>query len=405
VHPHFLDFKKIVSTLVLQLKKALLPPFNRHIQMAKKPFHITQELPTSLLVAVDAPYNLTVYMDTYFEEFANLAKTAGIPTEHMIIIKLRTIDSGFFFSKGKLQEIKDSCQEFNVAQVIVSERLSPMQIRNLEDFLECKVVDRTDLILDIFEKAALSSEGKTQVAIARLQHKKARLAGRGVHLDQQAGFTGSRGGAGETAKERERRHIENQILTMKRSLESLQNNRAVQRKRRLENKVPLACLIGYTNAGKSTILNALTKSNVLAEDKLFATLDTTTRALFIGGTQKGVLSDTVGFIQQLPHHLIEAFKSTLSELQFADLLLHVIDASDPNWKSHISIVLDILLSLGVEKKMLYVFNKIDKVDTIDELTAQAQEYQPHVLISAKNKEGLEPLIDYLKAWETRTEPA
>ncbi|EKD49088.1 MAG: hypothetical protein ACD_64C00010G0002, partial [uncultured bacterium] len=124
-----------------------------------------------------------------------------------------------------------------------------------------------------------------------------------------------------------------------------------------------------------------------------------------GGTQKGVLSDTVGFIQQLPHHLIEAFKSTLSELQFADLLLHVIDASDPNWKSHISIVLDILLSLGVEKKMLYVFNKIDKVDTIDELTAQAQEYQPHVLISAKNKEGLEPLIDYLKAWETRTEPA
>lgn len=318
--------------------------------MAKKEFYLTQEVPTSVLVAVDAPGNRTVYMDSYFEEFVNLAKTAGYPPENMIIIKLRDIDPGNFFSKGKLQEIKDMSQEVDAERVIISERLSPMQTRNLEDFLECPVSDRTDLILDIFEKAALSSEGKTQVAIARLQHKKTRLAGKGVHLDQQTGVTGLRGGAGEKAKERERRHIENHILKMRRSLESIQSSRTVQRKQRLENKVPIICLIGYTNAGKSTILNALTKSDVLAEDKLFATLDTTTRALFINGTQKGVLSDTVGFIQQLPHHLIEAFKSTLSELQFADLLLHVIDASDPNWKSHIAIVHEILLSLGVEKR-------------------------------------------------------
>jgi len=249
------------------------------------------------------------------------------------------------------------------------------------------------------------SEGKTQVAIARLQHKKTRLAGKGVHLDQQTGVTGLRGGAGEKAKERERRHIENHILKMRRSLESIQSSRTVQRKQRLENKVPIICLIGYTNAGKSTILNALTKSDVLAEDKLFATLDTTTRALFINGTQKGVLSDTVGFIQQLPHHLIEAFKSTLSELQFADLLLHVIDASDPNWKSHIAIVHEILLSLGVEKKMLYVFNKIDKADNVDELKIQAQEFQPHVFVSAKKKENLKPLIAYLKEWDPRPQSA
>lgn len=366
--------------------------------MAKKEFYLTQEAPTSVLVAVDAPGNRTVYMDSYFEEFVNLAKTAGYPSENMIIIKLRDIDSGNFFSKGKLQEIKDMIQKVDAEKVIISERLSPMQTRNLEDFFECSVVDRTDLILDIFEKAALSSEGKTQVAIARLQHKKSRLAGKGVHLDQQTGVTGLRGGAGEKAKERERRHIENHILKMKRSLESIQNSRTVQRKQRLENKVPIICLIGYTNAGKSTILNALTKSDVLAEDKLFATLDTTTRALFVGGTQKGVISDTVGFIQQLPHHLIEAFKSTLSELQFADLLLHVIDASDPNWKSHIAIVHEILLSLGVEKKMLYVFNKIDKVHDLDELKIQAQEFQPHVFISAKKKENLKPLIAYLKEW-------
>lgn len=370
--------------------------------MAKKPYYLTQEVPTSVLVAVDAPYNRTIYMDSYFEEFANLAKTAGIPCKHMLTIKLRDIDPGYFFGKGKLQDIKDVCEEFGAEKVIISERLSPVQIRNLEDFLDCKVVDRTDLILDIFEKAALSSEGKTQVAIARLQHKKARLAGKGVHLDQQSGVTGSRGGAGETAKERERRHIDHHILKMKRSLETIQNSREVQRKRRLASKVPIACLIGYTNAGKSTILNALTKSDVLAQDKLFATLDTTTRALFISGKQKGVLSDTVGFIQQLPHHLIEAFKSTLSELQFADLLLHVIDASDPNWKSHISIVHEILLSLGIEKKMLYVFNKIDKVDDLNELAAQAQEYQPHVLVSAKKKENLKPLIEYLELWDPRT---
>jgi GTP-binding protein HflX len=277
--------------------------------------------------------------------------------------------------------------------------LSPHQARNLEDYLNCTIIDRTDLILDIFEKAAISAEGKTQVTIAKLQHEKTRLAGKGIHFSQQEGVVGLRGGPGEKAKERERRHIENQILQFKKQLVTIQKSRDVQRKQRLGRKIPQLCLIGYTNAGKSTILNALTKSDVLAEDKLFATLDTTTRALFLNGTQKGVISDTVGFIQQLPHQLIEAFKSTLSELQYADLLLHVIDISDANWQSHINVVHQILEELGIEKDMLYVFNKSDKATNIASLMPEIEQYQPHIIISATSKKGLDPLISYLNSWK------
>lgn len=367
--------------------------------MAKKQYYETQSSPTTLLVAVHSPYNKTTYINSYYEEFQNLVKTDSIPYEEMLIIKLRDIDPANFFSKGKLDNIKDAVEKYNADQVVISERLSPIQARNLEDYLNCEVMDRTDLILEIFEKAALTAEGKTQVGIAKLQHDKSRLAGKGIHLEQQAGITGLRGGAGEKAKEREKRHIEQQILKLRRQLETIQKSRAVQRKRRLENKVPHVCLIGYTNAGKSTILNALTKSDVLAEDKLFATLDTTTRALFLDGKQKGVILDTVGFIQQLPHHLIEAFKSTLSELFYADLLLHVIDASDPNWRDHIEVVHEILNDLQVDKPILYVFNKSDKLHDLSEVAPYLEEYEPHVVVSAASKEGLDPLKKFLKSWK------
>ncbi len=366
--------------------------------MARTPFFETHHTPTTLLVAVQSPYNRIRYIDSYYEEFLNLVKTDGIPYEEMLKIKLRGIHPANFFSLGKLESIKQACEKYNAERVIISEQLSPVQARNLEDFLNCTVMDRTDLILDIFEKAALTAEGKTQVAIAKLQHQKTRLAGKGIHLDQQAGITGLRGGAGEKAKERDKRHIEQQILKLKRQLEASHKSRAVQRKKRLENKVPHLCLIGYTNAGKSTILNALTKSNVLAEDKLFATLDTTTRALFIDGKQKGVMLDTVGFIQQLPHRLIEAFKSTLSELFYADLLLHVVDLSDPNWQDHIDVVQEILNELEVDRPVLYVFNKKDKVDDMAILNPYLPDYVPHVIISAASKSGIEPLIEYLAVW-------
>ncbi len=366
--------------------------------MTKIKFYDAQRTPTTLLVGVQSPYNKTRHIDSYYEEFKNLVKTDGIPYVDMLKIKLREVDKGYFFSRGKLESIKQAVDDLEIEQVIISDQLSPMQARNLEDYLDCTVMDRTDLILEIFEKAALTAEGKTQVTIAMMKHRKSRLAGKGVHLEQQAGATGVRGGPGETAKEREKRHIEQQILKMRRQLDVVQQSREVQRKKRLENRVPHVCIIGYTNAGKSTILNALTKSDVLAEDKLFATLDTTTRSLFINGKQKGVILDTVGFIQQLPHHLIDAFKSTLSELQYADLLLHVVDISDPNWQDHIEVVQKILADLHVEKDVLYVLNKADRLEDIASIENELYLYEPHVIISSLNKKTMKPLVDYLDTW-------
>jgi len=366
--------------------------------MAKNKLYKTEEHARTLIVGIDAPYNKTPNIESYFDEFENLVRSNGVEYVDFIIIKLRSIDNAYFLTKGKLQELKQYCDTHNIEHVIFSDPLTTQQERNLTDYLHCSIFDRTQLILEIFEKHAHTAEGKAQVAIALWQHKKTRLAGKGVGMAQQKGSIGVRGGFGETAKEKETRSIEERILQQKRVLERLEKSRATQRKRRLDTRIPQICLIGYTNAGKSTILNALTKGNVLAEDKLFATLDTTTKELYIDGQKKGVLSDTVGFIQQLPHRLIEAFKSTLSELQYADLLLHVVDLSDPNWENQIAVVHEILEELNVDKKMLYVFNKIDKVENISALSKQLARYQPRVLISAQSKEGLEPLIAFLSVW-------
>ena len=367
--------------------------------MTKKAELLSKYRPKVLLVGIHAPYNYTPDINAYFEEFVNLVKSNNIQFDQEIFFKLREIDPGTFISKGKLEQLAELCEKHDIDEIIISEPISPQQERNLRDYLHRKVFDRTQLILEIFEKSAHSAEGKTQVQIAMLQHKKSRLSGRGVHLAQQMGAAGTMAGAGETAKERERRHIEEEILKLKKQLERIHQIKETQRKQRLTRDVPLMCLIGYTNAGKSTILNALTKSDVLAEDRLFATLETTTRQLFINSKKKGVLSDTVGFIQLLPPHLIDAFKSTLLELQYADLLLHVIDVSDPNWENHASVVEEILEDLSVEKPTLYVFNKIDKITMTQQLLDSIENYQPHVLISSKNKEGIQPLLDFLDTWK------
>lgn len=367
--------------------------------MAKNKEYITKNHPKTLIVGIEAPYNKKVNIDSYFQEFLNLVKTNGTQYDHALFIKLRDIDPGYFLTKGKLQEIKEVIEKEDIKELILSEPLTLQQERNLHDHLHVKIYDRTRLILEIFEKSAHTAEGKIQVLIAMLQFDKSRLAGQGIFLSQQAGKIGARG-PGETLKERETRHIENAILKLQRNLETIEKSRATQRKQRLTNRIPLICLVGYTNAGKSTILNALTKSNVLAEDKLFATLATTTRELYIDSKKKGLISDTVGFIQQLPHQLIKAFKSTLSELKFADLLLHVIDASDPNWENHINVVTSILQEIGVDKPMLFVFNKVDKVENRENLEKQIAMYQPQVIISAQSKTGLAPLIEYLHAWNT-----
>lgn len=369
--------------------------------MAYTPIFDTVDYPSTLLIGVRAPYNKTKSFDSYFEEFCNLVKTCGIHYEDFLEVKLRSIDSAFYFTSGKLQQIKEFCEQYQIEQIVLSESISPQQERNLSDFLNCEIIDRTQLILEIFEKAAHSAEGKAQVAIAMLQHQKTRLAGKGIHLAQQSGATGVRSGPGETLKERERRHIEQLINKYKKQLEKIDRSRQTQRKRRLDSRIAQICLIGYTNAGKSTILNALTKSNVLAEDKLFATLDTTTRELYLEGQKKGLISDTVGFIQQLPHRLIEAFKSTLSELQYADLLLQVIDLSDPSWEEQIHVVHQILEELKVDKDMVYVFNKADLVSDLKPHIMKIARYQPHVVISAHSKEGILPLKEFLADWQPK----
>jgi GTP-binding protein HflX len=216
-------------------------------------------------------------------------------------------------------------------------------------------------------------------------------------MSQQEGGIGVKG-PGETAKERALQYIERRSLKIKQELKDLQKHRDVQRKKRLTSNVKQICLIGYTNSGKSTLLNILTNSDVLSEDKLFATLDTTTRQLYLKDTKIGVISDTVGFIQFLPHHLIEAFKSTLSELFYADLLLHVVDISNKAWKSHIDIVNKILNELNIEKPVLYIFNKVDKIDNIDNYLNDLMNYNPHVIVSALSKDGIKDLIDFIYDW-------
>jgi len=357
----------------------------------------TVQYPNILLVGIHAPYNHLKNIESYYEEFVNLAKSNGVPYIETFFFRLRTIDAGYFISQGKLEEIAALVKKHEIEEIIFSEPFSPQQERNLSEYLHCRVFDRTQLILEIFEKGAHSAEGKTQVELALLQHRKSRLAGRGIHLSQQGGRIGTRG-PGETAKEKETQHIERLMVRLRRDLINLTKHREVQRKQRLSSDLPQLCLIGYTNAGKSTILNKLTKSNVLAEDRLFATLDTTTRELYIDSKKKGLISDTVGFIQLLPHHLIEAFKSTLTELQYAHLLLQVIDISDPNWQNHTSVVAHILEELGVNKPVLYVFNKSDKVADLASLLPTIEQYQPHVLVSATTDQGLEPLIEFLRSW-------
>ena len=360
--------------------------------------------PRTILVGVHTPYNPTKNIQSYYDEFISLVTSNGIEYDEVFFIRLRTIDPAYFLTKGKLEELAILIKKHAIEEVILSEPLSAQQERNLSDQLDAKVFDRTQLILEIFEKGAQSAEGKTQVELALLQHRKSRLAGRGIHMSQQAGRIGTRG-PGETQKEKELQYIGQRTARIRKDLAQLEKTRETQRKRRLEAQVPHISLVGYTNVGKSTIVNMLTKSELLAEDKLFATLDTTTRALVIDSTKKGVISDTVGFIQQLPHRLVEAFKSTLTELQYAHLLLHVIDLSDLNWESHIKVVMEVLREIEVDKPMLYVFNKADLLDEEELENIALSKYQPHIIVSAKSKEGLKPVIDYLRDWEPEKEPS
>jgi len=303
-------------------------------------------------------------VNEYLDELAFLAETLGVETIARFTQRLDTPDVRSFVGKGKLEEIKEYLAASEADLVIFDDDLSPSQLRNLEKYLKCKIYDRSLLILDIFLKRAQTAQARTQVELARYQYLMPRLTRMWTHLERQRGGTGTRGGAGEKEIETDRRIIRNQISILKKKLEKIEKQGRTQRKSRAN--IAKAALVGYTNVGKSTIMRLLTKSDVFAENKLFATVDTTVRKVVIDGIPF-LLSDTVGFIRKLPHHLIESFKSTLDEVLEADVLIHVVDVSHPSYEEQIAIVNDTLQELGAaDKETILVFNKIDLLPKIVE---------------------------------------
>ena len=328
------------------------------------------------------------------EELEELAKTAGAVTVGMELQNREAPHPGTYIGKGKIQEVKARILETDATGVICDDELSPAQMRNLEQELECMVMDRTLLILDIFASRAATSEGKIQVELAQLQYRLSRLAGLGKSLSRLGGGIGTRG-PGEKKLEMDRRLIKNRIAQLRRELQEVKRHRELIRERRKKNAVPVAAIVGYTNAGKSTLLNRLTRAGVLEEDKLFATLDPTTRGLKLEGGQEILFTDTVGFIRKLPHHLVEAFQSTLEEARYADLILHVVDVSNPQMEKQMAVVYDTLRRLEVTgKKVITLFNKQDRLEAPVRIRDRQADYTLN--ISARTGEGLEELKDLLE---------
>ena len=325
--------------------------------------------------------------DTSMEELADLLETAGGVCVGTVFQNKDAPDPRTFIGEGKAAEVKELVGAMGADMVVVDNPLSPSQQRVLSEELGVQVLDRAALILDIFAQRARTREGRLQVELAQYQYLLPRLLGMWTHLERQEGAIGTRG-PGETQLETDRRHIRRKIQKLREELEQVRRVRATQRTRREKNEVPVVAIVGYTNAGKSTLLNRLTPPDIPANNRLFDTLDTTTRTLEISDTCTVLLSDTVGFIRKLPHHLVEAFKATLEELSYADLLLHVIDASNPLWREQAAVVEQLIVELGAEQTpRIDVFNKCDKF-TGDIL--------PHgadiVSISAKTGQGLDELL-------------
>ena len=326
--------------------------------------------------------------DTSMEELADLLETAGGVCVGTVFQNKDAPDPRTFIGEGKAAEVKELVGAMGADMVVVDNPLSPSQQRVLSEELGVQVLDRAALILDIFAQRARTREGRLQVELAQYQYLLPRLLGMWTHLERQEGAIGTRG-PGETQLETDRRHIRRKIQKLREELEQVRRVRATQRTRREKNEAPVVAIVGYTNAGKSTLLNRLTGADIPANNRLFDTLDTTTRTLEISDTCTVLLSDTVGFIRKLPHHLVEAFKATLEELSYADLLLHVIDASNPLWREQAAVVEQLIVELGAEQTpRIDVFNKCDKF-TGDIL--------PHgadiVSISAKTGQGLDELLE------------
>ncbi|HHU48586.1 MAG TPA: GTPase HflX [Clostridiales bacterium] len=324
-------------------------------------------------------------------ELEELAKTAGARTLYKTTQNRKMPDPATYIGRGKAAELTLLCQSLNANLVICDDELTAVQIKNLEEILGVRVIDRTTLILDIFSRHAVSREGKLQVELAQLKYRLPRLTGMGHTLSRLGGGIGTRG-PGEKKLETDRRHIRRRISEIEAELAKVKEHRTNLRTKREKNRIPICALTGYTNAGKSTLLNALTGSNVLVEDKLFATLDPVSRGIILPDGQRIILIDTVGFIDKLPHNLVEAFHSTLEEVVEADLLLHVVDAGSPNLTEQTSVVNRVLNMLGAKQKIITVYNKMDMVKDSTLLPAE----KPQAFVSARTGEGLEDLLNLIQ---------
>lgn len=338
-----------------------------------------------ILVGVQtSPYEQT---KESLKELAELTHTAGAGVVGEMIQVRESIHPSLYIGKGKIEELRSMIYACDATGIICDDELSAVQMNNLEQELECKVMDRTLLILDIFASRAITSEGKIQVELAQLRYRAARLVGMRNSLSRLGGGIGTRG-PGEKKLEMDRRLIRTRISRLKKDLEAVQQHRDLIRAQRSKGNLKIAAIVGYTNAGKSTLLNTLTSAGVLEEDKLFATLDPTTRALDLDDGQQILLTDTVGFIRKLPHHLIEAFKSTLEEARYADIIVHVVDVSNPQYETQMHVVYETLRELKVEdKKIVTLFNKIDKKSDVEHLRDSRADYT--LRVSARRGDGLE----------------
>lgn len=360
--------------------------------MAKETqLHITEEMKEKvILVGVDQEMG---GMDTEscLDELNELVKTAGAESVGRLIQKREKIHPAHYLGKGKLEELQVMINAYDATGIVCDDELSPAQIKNLEQILNTKIMDRTMVILDIFASRAISREGKIQVELAQLKYRLSRLVGIGASLSRLGGGIGTRG-PGETKLEVDRRYIKSRIAELNRELKEIETHRELLRNQRDKKGKPVVSLVGYTNAGKSTLINKLTDAGVLAEDKLFATLDTTTRKVKLINGSEILLTDTVGFIQKLPHNLVQAFRATLEEMKYADILLHVVDASNPQRKEHMNVVYSTLRELGCEETpVITVFNKIDREDVEYPLPFDIKA-RDTVKISAKTGKGTENML-------------
>lgn len=344
-----------------------------------------EKITSALLVSVDTgDYDAEASLEELFE----LVKSAGADPIMSVTQNLQKPETATFVGTGKLQEIAEICEQQEIDLLVFDSELSPTQIKNIEDATDVRVIDRTTLILDIFAQRARSKEGKLQVELAQLKYMLPRLTGKGIAMSRLGGGIGTRG-PGETKLETDRRHIRRRMETLKDELAEVEKHRNMLRKRREKDGIITCAIVGYTNAGKSTLMNYLTDAGVLAQDKLFATLDPTSRALKLPSGVTVMMIDTVGLVRRLPHHLVEAFRSTLEEAAQSDIILNVCDASSDEARTHMKVTTDLLESLGCgDTPIITVLNKCDLIDN----STLAQDFRACIKISAKNGTGIDNLL-------------